>query len=216
MPLVKVCSTAHGHAAGPAPRQAVFFPAGGRPSMGTKKSESRQRGQLGRARMRHCCRARGASAPRVEDEGYQKRSLVAAEKAALELHEWMQGLISRHLAEARLAEIGQRIRAVLLQVTPRVTSVVAAESDPARLRGLLEREIRAAQASWPMPKTGGRRCVTDGAGGLALSSSAQRLRAREVPSGWRSPTTRPSCSRCSGSSRTGRNTISERPSTRSP
>ena len=77
-------------------------------------------------------------------DGKEKRAWLTAQRAALELHEKMGTVVSRGFVVARLAEVGRIVSEALEKVPARIAHTLAAESDPARVREVLSREIRQA------------------------------------------------------------------------
>ena len=74
----------------------------------------------------------------------EKRTWLWAQKAALDLHERMETLISRAFVVARLGDVIRIIRDAFERMPARLAHDLAAERDPAKVRAVLEKEITSA------------------------------------------------------------------------
>src|SRR5262245_7804596 len=82
---------------------------------------------------------------RAKGDTYEQAVWLRAQRAALDLAERMDGLISRRFAVERLAEIAKRIEERMLRIPSRCAARLAAEEDPMRVRAILEAEVRLAR-----------------------------------------------------------------------
>lgn len=93
----------------------------------------------------------GAAAPdrdilseAIGGDAREKRMWLVAQRAALDLHEKMGTLVSREFVAARLAEVYRSMAEALEKVPTRLAHDLSAESDPARIRERLSKELRGA------------------------------------------------------------------------
>lgn len=77
-------------------------------------------------------------------DGWEKTSWLKAQRAALELLEKMDSLISRTFVAQRLAEVGRVVQDALEKIPPRVANDLATERSADKIRTRLENEIRGA------------------------------------------------------------------------
>lgn len=93
----------------------------------------------------------GADAPEVKTSGYMDarvaRERAEAELAQIKAMEARGALVSRETVRSELARRLAGLREALLQIPSRMESVLAAETDPARVHQMLEDEIYSALAA---------------------------------------------------------------------
>lgn len=77
-------------------------------------------------------------------DGWEKTSWLKAQRAALELLEKMDTLISRSFVSQRLAEVGRVVQDAIEKIAPRISHELAAERSADKIRTILEREHRSA------------------------------------------------------------------------
>ena len=77
-------------------------------------------------------------------DAWEKTAWLKAQRAALELHEKMDTLISREWVAQRVSEVGRIVADAIEKIPPRIAHELAAERSADKCRSILEKELRTA------------------------------------------------------------------------